>query len=359
MKPLPRTEARPAARARARRLRFFAAACVVLAVFAALAAFELALRYGGISDYDRKRPSWDPPERFRKLNQRINEANEAFSRRNRFGFNDRERSEVKPRGIRYRIAVLGDSFIWGDGVPYDVIWSHKLERMVAKKAPDVEVLSWGRCGWSTLDELRFLQKDGIRFRPDLLIVGFVTNDPDVGVYKQKEFPVAAFFSPLHLFFPDTANALSARAQKFLYRRVLPGYGYSAWQDLLYTPENLARYDGVLASFAAFCKKEGLAVIFVLTPNNYAPGNEDTFDKVKPLFARHGLRVLDTYPAVYRRLNGRPFEELNANPANGHPGDPVTSVYADEVFAFLTKDPSCAFLFAPRGGNPPPPKKEKE
>ena len=327
-----------------RKRRFFALFCVCAAMVAGFAVFEIVLRYGGVSDYDRNRPSWNPPERFREIDRRINEKNLEFSMSNQFGFNDRDRTEKKPEGIRFRIAVLGDSFIWGDGVPYDVIWSHKLEKLITAKRPDVEVLSWGKRGWSTKDELNFLKEYGIAFAPDLLIVGWVSNDPDVGAFRQKDLNLSLPFAPLHLLFPDTANALQARTESILSKSLFKGYGYSSWQDRLYTQENLALYDVVLAEFAQFCREKSLPVLFVLTPNNYAEYHGELFGKVKPFFGKNKIRHLDLFPAVCEKLKGRPFKELTANPANGHPGDPVTTVYADEVFKFVTKDPEISRLF---------------
>lgn len=333
------------------RNRIFKLLCILLAIVAGLGIFEVILRYGKVSDYDKNRATWNPPERFRDLNQQINDKNTKFSRSNRFGFNDRERTEEKPPGIRYRIAVLGDSFIWGDGVPYDVIWSHKLEKKINSIRPDVEVVSWGKCGWSTKDELAFLKENGFRFTPDLLIVGWVTNDPDVGAFKQKDLHLSLLFKPIHIFFPDTANVLCSRTEVMLSNYFIKDYGYSGWQDRLFNPANMVLYNEVLKEFEKFCREKRLPVLFVLTPNNYASFNKDYIDKVIPLLSANRLPFLDLFPAVYKKLSDHPFKELDANPANGHPGDPVTTVFADEVFDYLTRTPRTQWLFARSEGAP--------
>ena len=67
-----------------------------------------------------------------ELNKRVNERNQQYANTNVFGFTDKERTMRKPKGV-FRIAVLGDSFIWGDGLPYEKVWSHKLEQRLEAK----------------------------------------------------------------------------------------------------------------------------------------------------------------------------------------------------------------------------------
>ncbi|MBW1990491.1 MAG: SGNH/GDSL hydrolase family protein, partial [Deltaproteobacteria bacterium] len=88
-----------------------------------------------------------------RLDEEINAGNWAVSQKHPFGFNEPPRSVQKPPGVAWRVAVVGDSFVWGDGVPSGESWSRKLEREVARLAPHVEVMSSGRSGWSTSDQL--------------------------------------------------------------------------------------------------------------------------------------------------------------------------------------------------------------
>ena len=102
------------------------------------------------------------------FNDSINRRNAEYAKGNSFGFTDRERTRTKPKGV-FRIAVLGDSFIWGSGLDYEQIWSHKLERKLLAEYDSIEVMSWGLCGWSTLDEFNFYKEHGKDFDIDLLM----------------------------------------------------------------------------------------------------------------------------------------------------------------------------------------------
>lgn len=296
---------------------------------------ELALRTGFFDGRDNPAPVWIPAK-FRVADGLIDAKNAEFAAGNPYGFTDKVRSIKKPAGVQ-RIAVLSDSFVWGDGLPYDKTWSHKLERKIIRKFPRTEVLSWGKNGWQTLTEFYFLWNEGFRYQPDVVLVGFVTNDPDMGDYPQKllEWNGARLFSPVRFFFPNALDFLSSYINRFV-EHFFKQYGYYNWEDKLYTAKNLMKYEKLLKMFSAYCKTKHVQLIFILTPNHYHPQFRGKFDKIIPLLKDTGIEVLDLYPAVYAKLHGVNYRKLWANPADGHPGDAVTTVYADEVFAYLVR-----------------------
>ena len=73
---------------------------------------------------------------------------------------------------RSRILVLGDSFAWGFGVEQEEAFAEVLER----RLPDTEVINAGVSGYSTDQELLWLQKEGVKYRPDLVVLTFCGND---------------------------------------------------------------------------------------------------------------------------------------------------------------------------------------
>lgn len=281
-------------------------------------------------------------------NYRINLRNHALSRENPLGFNDALRSIQKPPGT-FRIAVLGNSFIWGDGVPYEMIWSHKLERLVRARRTDVEVISWGKYGWSTLDQFDFLRTKGVTYRPDLLVVCFVTNDPDLKAFPQQrwDWHRSRWLSPLWSFFPRTVEFAASKIGPL----VVLGLPYDDWEERLYTEANLRRYGILLKQFADFCRAERIPLLFVLTPNDHSDVFRVRFEKVKPLLDAADIEHLDLHPAVVRRFGGLPPEGLRAGPANGHPGDLLTTFFAEETLRHievrgLLPTPAPPFVDAP-------------
>ena len=88
------------------------------------------------------------------------------------GLRGGEHSFEKPNGIR-RIAILGDSFMWGFGVENNELLAAVLER----ELPATESINLGANGYSTVQELIRLEKEGMRYAPDWTLLAFTFNDP--------------------------------------------------------------------------------------------------------------------------------------------------------------------------------------
>jgi hypothetical protein len=92
------------------------------------------------------------------------------------GFRDtREFAYEKPPG-RVRVLALGDSYTLGFEVGQGQTYGAVLERWLRKQGIDAEVINAGVSGFSTAEELVFLRQEGLRFRPDVVILGFFGND---------------------------------------------------------------------------------------------------------------------------------------------------------------------------------------
>ncbi len=81
------------------------------------------------------------------------------------------------------IVVLGDSVAMGWGVPMEQAFPQLLERRLAEHTSANEkppiVYNLAVDGYSTEQEIRLLELRGLPLRPDLMIVSYVLNDPDI------------------------------------------------------------------------------------------------------------------------------------------------------------------------------------
>ena len=99
-------------------------------------------------------------------------------RHNSFGFRDVEHSIRKKEGT-FRILALGDSFTYGAGVAFEETYLHRLEATLNRRAgshPRVEVIKAGMPRYFPEPERLLLEKYGVQFQPDLVMVGFLPND---------------------------------------------------------------------------------------------------------------------------------------------------------------------------------------
>ena len=94
-----------------------------------------------------------------------------------FGMRDQEHSFEKQANI-YRVLVLGDSFMEALQVPFERSFPYLLsQRWNDVDHKRVEVINAAVSGWGTDDELAYLVRFGVRFKPDLILVAMtLTND---------------------------------------------------------------------------------------------------------------------------------------------------------------------------------------
>jgi hypothetical protein len=86
----------------------------------------------------------------------------------------------KPPGT-FRVIALGDSTTEGFEVRQNYTYAAVLERYLRKNGIDAEVFNTGISGFSTAEELIYLENEGIKYRPDAVVLGFYANDFDDNV----------------------------------------------------------------------------------------------------------------------------------------------------------------------------------
>lgn len=98
-----------------------------------------------------------------------------------------EYSYKKPDG-KTRILVFGDSFTFGDGVNDEKTYPYFLQ----KELPETEVLNFGENGYGHDQMLLSLQSEGVRYKPDMVILGFIADDSWRNILDFRSFPKPRF-----------------------------------------------------------------------------------------------------------------------------------------------------------------------
>ncbi|HEX6886173.1 MAG TPA: GDSL-type esterase/lipase family protein [Planctomycetota bacterium] len=108
-------------------------------------------------------------------------APDGAGRINSAGFRDREFPRARPTGV-VRIVAVGDSVTFGEPRKPAESWPKALERELAARgealgpAP-IEVLNLGVTGYNAVQVARRLERLGLAHEPDLVLYGYVLNDP--------------------------------------------------------------------------------------------------------------------------------------------------------------------------------------
>lgn len=106
----------------------------------------------------------------------------------------REFSYDKPAGT-LRVLALGDSHTQGYEVRQEATYAAVLERYLAHRGAKAEVLNAGVSGFSTAEALAFLENEGHKYRPDVVVLGFYANDYEdnlkAGLFALQDGELAA------------------------------------------------------------------------------------------------------------------------------------------------------------------------
>jgi len=92
---------------------------------------------------------------------------------------------------KLRIVTLGDSFTFGDEVSDNETYSSDLATML----PNTEVLNLGVSGYGHDQMLLYFQEEGVKYHPDVVILGYVSFDADrnlhlFGAFEKPKFELS-------------------------------------------------------------------------------------------------------------------------------------------------------------------------
>lgn len=109
-------------------------------------------------------------------------------RLNKWGFREREFESSKPDNI-YRIAVIGDSITFGQGIAEEDRFTNLLEKSLSMKKNRYEVLNFGKPGAETIDEITILRDVLLKLNPDFILLQWYINDFEGNDYRGRPTPI--------------------------------------------------------------------------------------------------------------------------------------------------------------------------
>jgi hypothetical protein len=89
---------------------------------------------------------------------------------------------------KLRILILGDSFTFGDEVSDDETYSYYLQQML----PHTEVINMGVHGYGHDQMLILLREEGVKYEPDIVILGFLPLDMSRNILEFRDFAKPRF-----------------------------------------------------------------------------------------------------------------------------------------------------------------------
>ncbi len=260
----------------------------------------------------------------------------ALIRTNSTGLRDDESRPPGDDSVR-RIAVLGDSFTFGFGVSGDQVYANVLERMLAESRPaakrPIEVLNFGVGAYSTRDEAVVLEQKALAFAPDLVVVGYALNDPEIDPVQplHRVYHAPGWWQHSHLL-----RWIASAVQQSQIR----SRGDGDYVRYLHAP-GFAKWQSVVDAFAAMrraTEPEGIPVLVVIFPLSRESGWEDypyrgVHRQVAEAAAARGLSALDLYDA----FAAHPAPEMRLAASNPHPSARGHEVAARAIHDWLIEN----------------------
>ena len=255
---------------------------------------------------------------------------------------DRPFAPQPPAGV-LRIAAIGDSFVFGDGVPIELTLSRKLAGLLG---PGFEVVNTGRSGFNTADEVQVAQLFAREFGCRRAIVVFVANDvvPSPRLVEQKNLltdlcyvrdqrvgalrrqPWNSGQSRLAglIFSRDVLTRVTDMTVKWYLDCYDPAKNAAGLAQLAENFRQLATLDDCQVALVMYPLLEGLERDWPLAPIHARVGQ----------IARDaGLPVLDLAPA----FAGQTTSELWVHPTDHHPNGRANAIAVEAIFKWLQSD----------------------
>lgn len=242
------------------------------------------------------------------------------------GLRDQEYSLKKPANT-YRVAVIGDSFTFGDGVDNDSVYHAIVEQKLNAQSDSLqfEFLNFGVAGYDLLNYLGVIQAKALAYEPDLILIGFCgNNDDDLADEAQWNQPFTGYKHQEYSWF--IKNLLLVRTVGSLIgsRRRLKGEASGNKRELKIP--FVKKMFGMLGEVQR--ETEIPFAVMYLSMADAAPSKAQL---VKEMCAREQFDFIDSSPVVDTISE---IGQYWVHPTDHHPNEAMHQKYADILLKYF-------------------------
>ena len=259
---------------------------------------------------------------------------------NSAGFRDPERTTRKPANT-WRMAALGDSILFGWGVPEETRFTNLLEKFLNETGDGTrfEVLNFGVPGYNTVTEEELLRSVAAPYAPDAVLLSFcLENDHTLPNFVAKPRPLMTL---RHSFALELARSRSTSRIRGALRPELEGVRKD------HVPDEYRHMVGADNCLAALARMGGFAgakrwpALFVLDywlfdpwlPPNTRPLDEDPGTTVTRAATAAGFVEVSTlaHTVDYLKSHGLGMRSLWITDEDAHPNPVRHALVAREIY----------------------------
>ncbi len=278
---------------------------------------------------------------------------------NSFGLRDKDYLIPKPKDT-YRILVLGDSFGWGFGVELNKTYMKLLERKLnnLSEAKKIEVINGAVPGTNTIDQVKQLERIGLKYEPDMILLVYNLNDVeyyptgneseviDFDIDNKKDYERFGLGKGIR----GQIQKLETRSRFILYLvgkigSTLRGAGLIKSEEFSWIYKNCNSFvddnPGWIHSKSAIreirdiSKRKRMEFVLVIHPfivnlNNYPC--KDAHRTIREFGEREKIPTLDLFPFFEGKNTGK----LIINPIDSHPNEKGNEITSEALFPFVSR-----------------------
>ena len=255
------------------------------------------------------------------------------------GFRGEEINLEKPKNT-YRIFCIGDSCTFGFLAKYDEAYPFFLEKLLNQASHGIkyEVVNAGVFGYSSLQGLRHLERDYLKYKPDLVIASFGWNDTFAAIFytdKEQKMPnsnkimllIDSFLSrfKIYLLMDHAIWSLRYRIRSFYIHKKT-----GTQEEFVRVPEK--DFIDNLNEIHELGSRNNFKVIFLNQPNRISGAHR--YDGIiRELCKQKGFFFLDLLDKF--NTSHKPVSELFID--GNHTTAEGNSIIAESIFEYLRKE----------------------
>jgi hypothetical protein len=240
-----------------------------------------------------------------------------------------------------------------------------LEKRLNSVESDItfEVINTGKQGWNTKDELNFLKSEGIKYSPDLIILGYVFNDAEEVSYNPIKFNMPekeSIFDKLYFFlYQNTYTLCIIKDHPMRYGKLFtkikynplflrlnlikPGFSsfnYTNHTFKAYSEDSLEKNRELLEELIKFSRENDMEVLIQIFPAAIGDTKEDNkffllHDFIKKIARDNKVHVIDLIN--YFEVEIKKGHKLSVNAIDGHPNERAHWITSEVLYRKLVKE----------------------
>lgn len=245
----------------------------------------------------------------------------------------------------YKIAIIGDSFVYGGGIKRDERFSEILESKLDNFQPTT-VYNLSLNGDNIIEHLAKYKLAESHLNPDLYIIGIVNNDFMVDRIDR---------------YPDQEkwfNEMKSRCPKEVFIYNWEGYEEMTWEEVFlkgYYPSGLDSYSNTCLLIEALSEMDKSKIIFfpitpmleessILLPDTYQNINQEVRLKDQWLMLKYinAITMQDGY-FLYYDYSNVPEDMMRVSEKEGHYSKYVNKQIAEKLYEEITSNQKWNFI----------------